>query len=68
MSIGSSSTSLGLCLTSHERQHYYFLRPNTILHHLSYIALYPYAVVKKGKRGACKQKAATVLPNRTAAT
>ena len=24
--------------------------------------------VKKGKRGACKQKAATVLPNRTAAT
>ena len=24
--------------------------------------------VKKGKRGACKQKAATVLPDRTAAT
>ena len=24
--------------------------------------------VKKGKRGACQQKAATVLPNRTAAT
>ena len=24
--------------------------------------------VKKGKRGACRQKAATVLPNRTAAT
>ena len=24
--------------------------------------------VKKGKRGACEQKAATVLPNRTAAT
>ena len=24
--------------------------------------------VKKGKRGACKQKAATVLPNCTAAT
>ena len=24
--------------------------------------------VKKGKRGACKQKAATVLPYRTAAT
>ena len=23
--------------------------------------------VKKGKRGACEQKAATVLPNRTAA-
>ena len=23
--------------------------------------------VKKGKRGACQQKAATVLPNRTAA-
>ena len=26
------------------------------------------ATVKKGKRGACKQKAATVLPDRTAAT
>ena len=26
------------------------------------------AAVKKGKRGACKQKAATVLPNRIAAT
>ena len=25
------------------------------------------AIVKKGKRGACEQKAATVLPNRTAA-
>ena len=25
------------------------------------------AFVKKGKRGACRQKAATVLPNRTAA-
>ena len=24
--------------------------------------------VKKGKRGACKQKTATVLPDRTAAT
>ena len=24
--------------------------------------------VKKGKRGACRQKAATVLPDRTAAT
>ena len=24
-------------------------------------------IVKKGKRGACQQKAATVLPNRTAA-
>ena len=24
--------------------------------------------VEKGKRGACQQKAATVLPNRTAAT
>ena len=24
--------------------------------------------VKKSKRGACRQKAATVLPNRTAAT
>ena len=24
--------------------------------------------VKKGKRGVCKQKATTVLPNRTAAT
>ena len=24
--------------------------------------------VKKGKRGACQEKAATVLPNRTAAT
>ena len=24
--------------------------------------------VKNGKRGACRQKAATVLPNRTAAT
>ena len=24
--------------------------------------------VKKGKHGACEQKAATVLPNRTAAT
>ena len=24
--------------------------------------------VKNGKRGACEQKAATVLPNRTAAT
>ena len=24
--------------------------------------------VKKSKRGACQQKAATVLPNRTAAT
>ena len=24
--------------------------------------------VKKGKRGACQQKAATVLPDRTAAT
>ena len=27
-----------------------------------------YESVKKGKRGACKQKAATVLPDRTAAT
>ena len=27
-----------------------------------------WAHVKKGKRGACKQKAATVLPDRTAAT
>ena len=26
------------------------------------------ATVKDDKRGACKQKAATVLPNRTAAT
>ena len=26
-----------------------------------------YIYVKKGKRGACEQKAATVLPNRTAA-
>ena len=26
------------------------------------------ARVKKSKRGACEQKAATVLPNRTAAT
>ena len=25
------------------------------------------AAVKKGRRGACQQKAATVLPNRTAA-
>ena len=25
-------------------------------------------IVKKGKRGACRQKAATVLPDRTAAT
>ena len=25
-------------------------------------------IVKKGKRGACRQKAATVLPNRTATT
>ena len=25
-------------------------------------------IVKKSKRGACEQKAATVLPNRTAAT
>ena len=27
----------------------------------------PKAIVKNGKRGACEQKAATVLPNRTAA-
>ena len=26
------------------------------------------SIVKKSKRGACEQKAATVLPNRTAAT
>ena len=26
-----------------------------------------YGTVKNGKRGACEQKAATVLPNRTAA-
>ena len=26
------------------------------------------AIVKKGKRNACRQKAATVLPDRTAAT
>ena len=28
----------------------------------------PMTSVKKSKRGACEQKAATVLPNRTAAT
>ena len=27
-----------------------------------------YSIVKNGKRGACQQKAATVLPDRTAAT
>ena len=32
------------------------------------VRLLPNVFVKKNKRGACEQKAATVLPNRTAAT
>ena len=37
------------------------ISPATIAHHTVY------ENVKNGKRGACEQKAATVLPNRTAA-
>ena len=56
--IGDSGAS---CHMTNDASKMYYMRPP------HYLTLTKKKYVKKGKRGACQQKAATVLPNRTAA-